>query len=316
MTTAEARPSRPGWWNTLYHDGPMFTWDVITACNYRCLYCWHDSYWTDFENKYPVLPATDWLGAWRNVHDRYGTARIDVVGGEPFVYPGFADFVADLCGMHQVLVTTNLSLPLEALDRLTKNVSPDRFHINASFHPTFAKFGDFLDKLKLLRDRGFAPSALYVLSPINLEDCLNYRSRFQSENVPFVPLVYQGVANGRRYPDAYSAEEKRFIASILFEPHREGRIDYELNVLSTKGKPCCTGTLYAAVNATGDVYRCAMEHKGARPMGNIFDPEFRLKPDITACPFDKCASQDFRFLEEQMEKLGGFPNRLLAGRAA
>lgn len=288
------------WW---LEDAPLaFTWDLWYGCNYRCSYCWWEmeGLWEDLAKRHRILPPTEWDDAWRRVHDRHGEVRIDVLGGEPLAYPRAEELFVLLSRRHRLVVTTNLSLPADRLERLAARLDPERVHFSASFHPEFAAEGDFREKLALLKERGFDPNVLFVTWPPFLDRLRAWRDAFQADGYPFSPMVFQGAHAGRAYPDAYTEGERELIFGALggAKDEREAERDYRLDARSTLGKPCHAGRVYANVKADGSVFRCGQDAFGRRPMGNLFDAGFRLHDAPKPCPYERCSCLEFKYLDE------------------
>jgi MoaA/NifB/PqqE/SkfB family radical SAM enzyme len=284
-----------------------FTWDLWYACNYRCSYCWWEmeDLWDKLAEQNRVLPAARWAQVWERIHRLHGPARIDLIGGEPLIYPGIGELLRELSRLHAVQVTTNLSLPEDKLAALAAPLSPERVRFNASFHPQFAPLEEFTARLDLLRARGFAPGVLFVPWPPLLAELERYRRWFRDRDYPFTLMTFQGKWNGASYPDAYTGAERALIAGMIDHQDRaleDGERRYRLDGERTKGKLCHAGRVYANVKGNGDVYRCGQDAFGRQPMGNILDPEFRLLPEARPCPYERCSCLEFRYLDEIMTK--------------
>ncbi|OGS41668.1 MAG: hypothetical protein A2506_06565 [Elusimicrobia bacterium RIFOXYD12_FULL_66_9] len=126
------------------------------------------------------------------------------------------------------------------------------------------------------------------------------RDAFQEAGFPFSTMVFQGEHNGRRYPDAYTPEERRLIeGAIGGAPERqEAERDYRLDARSTRGKLCHAGRVYANVKADGRVFRCGQDAFGLKALGNLFDEDFRLHDAARPCPYERCSCLEFKYLDE------------------
>jgi MoaA/NifB/PqqE/SkfB family radical SAM enzyme len=71
---------------------------------------------------------------WKRIFDKYGEAKIEIVGGEPFIYPNFIELVKRLSSLHLIKITTNLSGNVE---RFVQEVSPERVELDLNFHILF-----------------------------------------------------------------------------------------------------------------------------------------------------------------------------------
>jgi MoaA/NifB/PqqE/SkfB family radical SAM enzyme len=182
-------------------------------------------------------------------------------------------------------------------------VTPDNFHVNASYHPQFAAPGPFLKKLAVLRDRGFEPGVLVVSHPSFLQDLPALRKAFRAEGHPFTTLVFRGEYNGKPYPESFTPEEKAVVSETIAQEgaQRASYKRFQLDRDDTLGRLCYTGSVYGNVKPTGEVYRCGRDQTALKPIGNIFDPDFRMDPAPTACPFKNCSCQEYIYVAEEYE---------------
>ncbi len=281
--------------------GISFTWDLWYSCNYRCSYCWWemDGLWDSLAKQHRVLSPEEWARVWERIHERYGEARLDILGGEPLLYPRFPELLEALSARHRLVITTNLSPSLGSLRRMLSVADPGRVHFNASFHPQFTDLDVFLEKALYLRDKGYEPGVLFVPWPPFLKRLSEIREAFRSRRIPFTVMIFQGRHGGKVYPEAYTPAER-----VLLGRMTSGADENKYRLLrgATKGKLCHSGRVYANVKGNGDVYRCGADAFGRRPMGNVFDPAFRLDEAPKPCPYAKCSCQEFRCLDEVMAR--------------
>ncbi|MBI3552386.1 MAG: radical SAM protein [Elusimicrobia bacterium] len=287
------------WW--LDWPGAVFTWDLWYSCNYRCSYCWWemDALWDKLAEQNRLLPPEEWGTVWDRVHERHGQARLDLLGGEPLLYPRFDELCRRLSRKHKLLITTNLSPATPKLERLLGGLDPERVHFAASFHPQFTSLDSFMEKTLLLKSSGFEPAALFVPWPPFLSRLEQYRAAFLAHDIPFSLMIFQGRHEGKDYPDAYTAGEKEALGQLT---PNEAETKYRILRESTLGKLCHSGRVSANVKGNGDVYRCGQDAFGRKPMGNIFDPGFRLDDAPKPCPYRQCSCKEFRYLDELMPR--------------
>jgi MoaA/NifB/PqqE/SkfB family radical SAM enzyme len=257
------------WWVA---EAPVtLSWDLWYACNYRCAYCWWemDNLWDKLAAQHRVLPPQEWLAVWDRIHAGCGSVRIDLLGGEPLIYPRCDELLEGLSRRHTLQITTNLALPLDRLDALLGKLSPQRVHFNASFHPGCTSLPDFLERVLRLKRAGFVPGVAVVTWPPFLERLPAYYEEFESRGIPFYPMTFQGRWNGRQYPDAFSPEEKALIESLMNQrPLQAQEVRYRLDAF------------------------------GRKPMGNLFDPGFRLYAAPQPCSYENCSCMEYKFLDE------------------
>lgn len=285
-------------------DWMVFTWDLWYSCNYRCRYCWWeiDDRWEEDAKKNRILAPEAWGRLWDRMHALYGPVLINMVGGEPLLYPRVDELIERLCGKHHLRVTTNLSLPIARLSALLARVSPQRLHIAASCHPETTEQGRFLEKLELLRDKGFAPIVAMVTFPPLLDRVAELKDDFDRRGFPLCLAAFQGRWEDKEYPRDYTDEQRRKIAAL--GGGLEGAQAYRVQGASPRGKLCHSGRLYANIKADGTAYRCGHGGPDAVVMGDFFKDDFRLHDEPKPCPFDTCNCNEFRYLDEIRGKPG------------
>lgn len=272
-----------------------FGLDLTYACNYACPYC--------------VLPpatkhrsVSEWTRAWERMHRKYGQCYIYMSGGEPSIYPGFYELVERISAMHVVDLCTNLSFDVE---RLVLKLSPDRFKISATFHPTQVSFSEFLPRAVLAREhlpQRFPPkrSIYYVADPEQMKDMPEYASKLEANGLILVPLplmVGHDIANDE--------SEKDLIASL--SPNKgfsDDKLEFQLKRLSPAGRLCHAGQRYAHIRGDGRVDRCTRYED--RQLGDFFSEDFELFPEPRACRQEWCPFES-QWLVRDAAAIGGRP---------
>ncbi len=266
----------------------FFTWGIHYQCNFRCSYCnapkpENASFNEKEQNRATYLGIKEWICAWNNIYKKYGSCRIRLDGGEPSIYPYFTELVAEISKQHLIQINTNLSFNVL---NFAKKVSLDRVRIDASFHPEFLDFEDFLHKILVFKEHGFKIVVSCVAYPPFLDKINDYKKPFATLDIPFIIHPFSGDFNGKNYPKAYELEEVSKIynldeASKLIMGWRKG----EKNI--TKGKICRMGQIYGRIYPNGDVYRCCADG-GTLKIGNIFDESFQLLDEPLECSSENC----------------------------
>lgn len=266
-----------------------FNWDIHCACNYRCPYCWFDGKWEQLagQNKYP--PLTELLEAWANVRRRYGSVYIELVGGEPFVYPHFAQLVKELSNIHTIgKITTNLSVDL---DEFLKEVQPSKAKLCPTFHPLFADFDPFVRKVLQLKERGMTGPVNYLAYPPQIKSFEHYRQEFDKHGIQLIVMTFWGQYNGIIYPQGYTEQEKAVIERHLYA--REGEKS-QFQPKKVKGRLCRAGQIYANIKADGTVFRCG--GNVPQQIGNLFRNDFRLLDKPMPCESEFCPCNEWASL--------------------
>lgn len=258
-------------------------WTLATGCNYRCAYCWYDSDWDAIARQRSEQPRTsEWVDFFQRVHRLYGSIFIGVAGhGEPFLHPGFREIVGSLGRIHTLGITTNLSWdPEEWRDVLT----PSSVELHASFHPSFASKEPFLEKVRALRKRGIAVGTSLVAYPPYFDRLKELRAELEAAAGCCYLKPYVGLYAGRRYPAAYSEEQKR----MLRASGHAVSVPFQMGDTETIGKSCRAGQKAFDVTPLGKIRRCPNMPDHVGEMGDIRDESFRLLEEPQPCPSKRC----------------------------
>lgn len=280
-----------------------FSWNIHFKCNYRCPYCWFDGKWQELAklNRYPSIKEL--IRPWESIYKRYGSVQINILGGEPFLYPNLVDLIKELSNLHTIGITTNLSANIETF---IKEIDSSNAGLLPTFHPLFAKFDDFIKKILLLRENNFANKKVaYLAYPPQLKQTDYYRKRFENEGFSLEVMTFWGEYNGISYPAGYTEEEREMIQPYLAEWAGE---KFQLTPKKMeKGKLCRAGQRYAVIDPSGNVARCGSS--SSKFIGNLFDENFKLLDQPFPCSSDYCPCNEWAFLlvEEKEDKLDLLP---------
>lgn len=251
-----------------------FGWDLCHRCNFRCPYC---GIWRDHPESDVILAPAEWEKIWDRIYALYGRCKLFVSGGEPSVYPEFAELIKVLSKKHLPEICTNLSWDISAL---VPGLSPEQLRIAPTFHPSFADFEEFFRKAVAIKD--YLPDAqvYYVAYPNQIKDMPQRAARFAEHGIKLIPQPLRG--------EGYminSEEEKRIIESL--SPYSgSDKLQYQLQNLSPKGRLCRAGKDYAVLRVDGSVDRCSQYTDGC--VGRIKDPAFKLFNEPAVCQKEYC----------------------------
>lgn len=275
-------------------------WQLLHTCNYRCDYCFLSD--AKLGEKIQVHATPE---QWRAAFDDTGkTWLVHLTGGEPSHYPGFAELCALLAERHYLSLNSNLTGP--SLTRFAELVDPARVSfINAGLHPAerARKQGEaiFLRHVALLAERGFPVMVTVVATPDVLRGFEQIIESLRPIGLMPIPKLLQGRYGRRRYPEGYTAEERRLFTHYLKRAERtypalfddaaerpsidptigrkflRGRLDY-------RGRLCAAGQDYVKIGANGQVERC-----GSGPsMGNLLDRTVQFAAGPAPCDRSHC----------------------------
>jgi len=291
-----------------------FSWDIHYACNYRCPYCWFDGRWHELSKQNRYLTLNEALKPWKAIYEKYGSAHIELIGGEPFIYPHFIELIKELSQMHTIGISTNLSVDVEDF---IKQVDTSKVKVTPTLHPLFADFDKFSRRLLFLRDSGINSHIFYLAYPPQIRLIKYYLDKFSNLNMSMEVLTFWGEYNAKNYPQSYSQEEKKLIEPYL--SNKEGE-KFQLEPKQVKGNLCRAGQAYANIKADGSVFRCGGNE--AEPIGNFFNSDFKFLDRPSPCKSEFCPCNEWVNLlieektaltevsiRETVEKLPRFPRK-------
>ena len=236
-------------------------------CNYRCPYCYYPTKKHYFRHT---------IEKWREGFlDLFGKQRVTfyLSYGEPTLGKNFYE-VLDLIASEpqwDCIITTNLSAPLDRLCA-TRLVREGRLQVNASFHPTQrATQSEFLAQLLMLREHAIEAPVVYVMFPEHLPNFRMHLRVFDRHGFFMHIRRFRGRYKGLDYPHAYSADERRLIASFM----DRNSIRLMLTNPSSAGRLSHAGMFYICVDNEGNVAR-SPESQVYGEYGNIVDKTARL----------------------------------------
>jgi organic radical activating enzyme len=204
----------------------LLQWLITDKCNLDCLYCSTKQY-AKFEGNIKI----DIDAAIRAMDKTGKTFIINVTGGgEPFMADNILELCAAITKKHYLIINTNLTSPKfklfsEAIDPLKV------FYIMASLHikelERLNLMDRYIDNYLALTGKGFHVIAEEVAHPSLFTEADHYREFFKSRGVPIAFGPFCGQWEGKNYPEAYTAEEKKLfglkdnIQAVFFQKGRK-----------------------------------------------------------------------------------------------
>jgi acyl-CoA thioesterase-1 len=242
-------------------------------CNYRCPYCYYIGLHHPRDMFFGNI--NEWHQAFKRAFG-YQNLIFYLAFGEPTIGKAFRDIV-EMIGSEpkwQLRITSNVSQDLRWLLR-SRVALEHRLHINASFHPLAVDRNFFLKQILFLRSHGIEVPVIYVMYP-PLLDRFDVDIEFFSQRQFVVHIRrFQGVYGGRKYPWAYTDEQKRRIARFC----DDGMIRYMLNQQHNRGDMSYSGLHFFIVDNVGNVgydsnvFRPYTKYRSI--FGNILQDNFR-----------------------------------------
>jgi hypothetical protein len=227
-----------------------------------------------------------------------------MTGGEPSIYPGFADLCEGLTRNHYLSLNSNLAH--RSIDVFADRVDPKRVHfIHAAVHYEERQRREALDlfigRVHRLRTRQFHVFASLVMTPEMVRAFPEISAYFESNDLSLVPKAMRGKYQGRKYPAAYSSGERALIREYLSEARRKyAKVTAGMSESPTvdvladarflnklrnyRGKLCGSGYNFVKIEADGAVMRCG---SGMR-LGNILQKNVSFLGAPTLCDSFYC----------------------------
>ena len=278
-------------------DCAVVTLFIHNVCNYNCSYC--SDFHRDGSNRWPEdwQPYLDFL---ERVKQTNKYLYVEVLGGEPTVWPKFQEFV-DTISDDRTFVEfgTNASRTL----RYWESFKTRNAFVFLSWHYEEADDDHFFQVAEIMQDKASVSIPLMIV-PDNFERAKALYERLKTLRVEITPKFTRTSIHGHSYFD-YTDEQREWIQSNYFHRMRDFGIDWEIprnlhfdgekvkfmTVLDREmhrfeGYTCTAGLKRFMVDPNGDIKRCTKRVGGV--IGNIFeDYELPISPIVcnyTACP--------------------------------
>ena len=255
----------------------MISWNINTACNYRCSYC--------------TQRFKEDRGRWSRDTPRFleafarlpGPWEIKLSGGEPFVHPTLDEIVGGLAQQgRSVSVVTNFSASEARWERFLQFTGPRLRVVSCSLHLEYADPDAFLARAVWLQRQlpeGASLNVTCVATRDNLPRLAELGKRFSNEGVRFKVQPEKQNRDVVPYTDAEQAAIR-----ALGGHNGLGEIAFNF-----QGSLCWSGSRYFILDDKGEAFRCypARRYKVER-MGNFLDPGFTLGDAPTPCLYACC----------------------------
>lgn len=288
----------------IYRDPVVkkIVWKPGTICNYRCSYCYpHDH---DGKYKWPktydklIEFATEWRGD--------APLTLDILGGEPTLWPKFQEFCHDLynssTSFTKIIFSSNGSRSLRYWKEFDAPVSS----LGLSFHPEHASIEHFLNIIELLHEKYQIWVYLMLVPPYldTIKKLFNELKRFKVNasvmSVVSISESHSGVVGNDPEYEKFAADaflkQSEIFNGVPYKTYITDGIETKpINIqhlINTKQDAfkdwnCYMGKDTLNILPNGDVYgsSCA----SGPCYGNIFSQEKIVIPDDPfRCPHDFC----------------------------
>jgi organic radical activating enzyme len=277
-------------------DCCIVTLFIHNVCNYTCSYC--SDYHRDGTQRWPE----DWepyLDLIKRLKKRNKYLYVEVLGGEPTVWPKFQDFV-DSISSDDVFVefATNASRTL----RYWKQFKTQRAFVFLSWHYEQADDDHFYHVAEIMQEKASVSIPL-MLTPENFERGREMFYRLQDLKVEISPKFTRTSIHGHDY-FRYTEEQTEWIKNSYYNNMKPFGIDWTFpRRLHFNGTPikfmkvladglhyfenytCTAGIRRLFIEPNGDIKRCTKKVGGI--IGNLFTG-YTLPDEPIVCTYKAC----------------------------
>ena len=278
-------------------DCCIVTLFIHNVCNYSCSYC------SDFHRDGSYRWPEDWTPYLNFINDLKQRNRylyIEVLGGEPTVWPAFQDFV-DTISDDSVFVefSTNASRTL----RYWEQFRTHRAFVFLSWHYEQTDDDHFYRVAEIMQHKASVSIPLMVV-PDNYDRAVALYERLRGLNVEITPKFTRTSIHGHDYFD-YTELQRAWIQNNYYNKMRDFGLDWTvprnlhfdgerrkfMTVLDQglhrfEGYTCTAGIKRFSVDPNGDIKRCTKRVGGV--IGNLFTgytlPAAPIVCNYAACP--------------------------------
>lgn len=278
-------------------DCCILTLFIHNVCNYSCSYC--SDYHRSGSHRWPEdwTPYTDLIG---KLKQRNKNVYVEVLGGEPTVWPKFQEFV-DHISDERVFVeyATNASRTINYWQKF----KTQRAFVFLSWHHEFADDDHFYKVAEIMQHKASVSVPLMIV-PDNFERAKKLHARLNDLEIECTPKFTRTTINGTNYFE-YTPEQREWIQTSRFNRMKPFGIDWLVpQTLHFDGKPikfmevldkglhrfkgftCTAGIKRLTVDPNGNIKRCTKNVGGL--LGNIITGDYTLPDDPIICDYSAC----------------------------
>ncbi|HPS21165.1 MAG TPA: radical SAM protein [Candidatus Omnitrophota bacterium] len=278
-------------------------WHLNDKCNFRCGYCFYVPEKLAKENpacgKFPparIKESFDSTGKTWHVH---------MSGGEPFLYPDFTAMCAELSKTHFISMNTNLST--SNIKDFADRIDPAKvlfinagYHVEARLKLSADGARKFFETVLYLQEKKFNINVSYIAYPSVLGRMASDLGSLRANGVKKAgAVVFRGYDGGKRYPEAYSEEEKKLIAENACSDEEREVVKEDFNYM---GRCCYAGVKYFKIDPAGNITRCSTSLKR---YGNLFNGKYKFDAEPAPCPVKNC-NCPYEGIEYASKRKGSF----------
>ncbi len=230
-------------------------------CNYSCPYCVASNNHETLSRFY--LPQLSRL--YEDLSSRFVVTCFECGASEPTIHPQFQDILEIVTRDGMASIPTNNSIDPA---RWIPADHPERMLVRAALHPQGEEdFEGFVRRLIFLKNTGVKSRVEFVAHPQRYEKLQYYQNYFEQIDISFIPVLFRGEYNGKKYPESYEPEELNFLG--IKNQSWYQRLKPEMTIRDFKNIPCLAGFRSVYIGPEGNLRRC------------LYDPQ------ILDVPYDK-----------------------------
>ena len=280
----------------IYSDYPYkhVTWECTNVCNFSCSYCWPDLH--SGTHRWPNEEKTSKLVNYLKNFSDNKIITLDIMGGEPTLWPHLEDFCNNVGSFCKVYFSTNGSRTA----RYWNNFNAPLNELYFSFHPEQSDPEIFLKNVEITSKK-YHVSVYILLHPLYRDICTDLYDKLYESDYP----IRAGIKKINGLPMKYSQEEINYMVDkkfdrwqtkndISFKVYRNGR-EISLDKFTKlghnrfKGWTCTFTQNYRYIKYDGTIYGAACSRAGQSPFGNVFEDEIKQEPITSVvCDRDSC----------------------------
>jgi organic radical activating enzyme len=268
-------------------DEGAVSWNINTACNYRCSYC--TQRFKDDRGRWS-RDTPRFLAAFARLSGRW---EVKISGGEPFVHPTLVEIVGGLAALgHRLSIVTNFSAPRAKLEAFVAAARGRVAVFSCSLHLEYVDVDavdEFIARARWLQaelvaraDPSLPPPSLCVTQVATraaLPRLPALAARFAAAGLDF--KIQPEKEDGAVIP--YTSDEEGQLL-VLGGHNRTGRIANRF-----LGLPCWAGARYFILDDVGQAWRCyPARRRKLEPLGDFLAPTFALADEPRPCRYETC----------------------------
>lgn len=278
-------------------DCCIVTLFIHNVCNYNCSYC--NDYHRDGSHRWPD-DCTKWVDFINDLKKRNKYLYVEVLGGEPTVWPKFQDFVDEISDENVfVEYATNASRTL----RYWEKFRSQRTFVFLSWHNEEADDDHFYEVAKIMQHKASVSVPLMIV-PQTFDRAKKLFERLSTLNIEVTPKFVRTSINGTSYFE-YTDEQRDWIQNTKHNKMKPFGIDWKIpQTLYFDGTPikfmtvldkemhkftgwsCTAGIKRLMVEPDGNIKRCTKGVGGS--LGNIKTGKYTLPDDPIICDYRAC----------------------------